>query len=110
MKKSLQEYKEMVIALAGRGEVVLAINHLEMFGDLSHDEIISLLIDCGAGQEVEKNLQKFSDLHLSSVKKLIERGVASTVRRNIALFDPLEREEIKTLLIMKGYASTVLEV
>lgn len=110
MKKSLQEHKEMLIALAGKGEVVSAINDLERFGDLSHDEIISLLVDCGAGQEVEKSLHKFSNLHLITVKKLIERGVASSVWRNIHLFDPLDHEEIKKLLMTKGYANTVLGV
>jgi hypothetical protein len=108
MKKDLQEYRDMIIALAGRGEVILAIDHLELFPDLSQDEIVALLVDCGAGQEVEKNLHKFSDLHFSSVKKLIERGVANTVWRNIALFDATEHHEIKTLLITKGYANTVL--
>jgi hypothetical protein len=107
MKKTLQEHRETVIALAGRGEVILAINHLEKFEGMSHDEIIDLLVDCGAGQEVENNLHKFSDLHLSTVKTLIKRGVAATVWQNIDIFDPLQHSQIKTLLIMGGYAHTV---
>lgn len=110
MKKNIQEYRDMIIALAGRGEVILAITNLEMFGDLSHDEIISVLVDCGAGQEVEKNLQKFSNLHLETVKKLIQRGVANSVWKNIHVFDANDHDEIKKLLITKGYANTVLGI
>jgi len=110
MTKNLSEYRDMIIALAGRGEVTLAINNLEMFGDLSHDEIIALLVDCGAGQEVEKNLHKFSDLHLETAKKLIARGVANTVWKNIHVFSANSHEEIKKLLIANGYANTVLGI
>ena len=71
MTKNLTAYREMIIALAGKGEVILAINNLAMFDNLSHDEIVLLLLDCGAGQEVEKNLHKFSDLHLSTDRKSV---------------------------------------
>jgi hypothetical protein len=110
MRTHLQTYKDMIIALAGRGEVILAINDLTMFGDLSQDEIVAVLVDCGAGQEVEKNLHKFSNLHLNTAKKLIQRGVAHTIWRNIEVFDPNDRDEIKTLLLSKGYANTVLGI
>jgi len=110
MKKSIKDYRDMIIALAGRGETTLAINNLEMFGDLSHDEIIVLLVDCGAGQEVEKGLHNFSNLHKETVKKLIARGVANTVRRNIHVFDPNDHDEIRKLLLSKGYANTVLGI
>ena len=106
----MKAYRDMIIALAGRGEVTLAVNNLEMFGDLSHDAIIALLVDCGAGQEVEKNLHKFSNLHLETVKKLITRGVAHTVWRNISVFSANDHDEIKSLLLAKGYANTVLGV
>lgn len=108
MKTHQHNYRDMIIALAGRGEVILAINDLSMFGDLSQDEVITMLVDCGAGQEVEKNLHKFSNLHLSTAKKLIQRGVASTIRKNIHAFAATDHDEIKHLLLTKGYANTVL--
>ena len=108
MSKSLQSYKDLIISLIGRGDVISAINNLSIFGDLSHNEIVTLLLDCGAGQEVEKNLHKFSDLTLSTAEKLIERGVANTVWRNISHFETSSHEAIKLLLMSKGYANTVV--
>ena len=109
MSTPLQVCKDLIISLVGKGEVILAINDLSFFGNLSHKEIITLLLDCGAGQEVEKNLYKFSDLDISTAEQLIERGVAHTVRRSISCFQKTDHEDIKQLLISKGYGNTLFE-
>ena len=66
---------------------------------MTHDEIVVLFLDCGAGQEIEKNLHKFSGLHFSTVKKLVMRGVAATVWKNLSCFDPKDHQKIRSLLI-----------
>ncbi|MDR0282895.1 MAG: hypothetical protein LBI53_06535 [Candidatus Peribacteria bacterium] len=98
----------MIIGLAGKGETIQAINNLSRFEGLTHDEIVVLFVDCGAGQEIEKNLHKFSGLHISTVEKLITRGVATTVWKNISCFDPKDHQKIRSLLIDNGYSNTVL--
>ncbi|MDD2537713.1 MAG: hypothetical protein PHU61_04480 [Candidatus Absconditabacteria bacterium] len=109
MTSKHKEYRDRIISLAGRGEVIEAINHLERFSGMSHREIISLFLDCGAGQEIEKNLYKFSNLTAETVKHLIKRGVANTVRQYLDSFAPSDHEHIKTLLIEHGYADTVVQ-
>lgn len=93
----------MITALNWRWEAGALLSDLSFFWGMDCNEIVALYIKCGAGQDIEKNLNKLHNLNLNTARLLIQRGASATMTHNMWSFIESDHDEIKTLLAKYGY-------
>ena len=88
------DYINTITTLNWRWEAGSLLRDLTFFEWMDCNEIVALYIKCGAGQDIEKNLNKLHDLSLNTAKLLIQRWASATMANNMWSFVKSDYDEM----------------